>query len=341
MKRKLTLKLIAKELDVSISTVSKALRDSAEISEGTRQKIKAFAKLYNYKPNNIAISLKNKNTKNIGVIIPNIVHYFFTTVFRGIESYANSRGYNVIVCVSDESFGKEVLNMEMLANGSVDGFIMALSSETQKKNDYNHLKEVTEQGIPLVLFDSTTDEIQCDKVIINDEEIAYQAVKKMLSSGKKRIALFSTGSFYTVNIDRQAGYRRALIEQGLNVDEDLILELPNEEDKDFVKTFLETKKVDAVLVVNEISAVLAMGVVKNMGLRIPEDISFVGFTDGLLSKHVQPSLTSIAQHGDRMGETAAKMLIERVEAENEEDEEEVFRIEIIEATLIERESTFN
>jgi len=209
VRKKITLKDIAKELDVSISTVSKALKNSPEIGRDTKDKVQAFAKLYNYRANNIAISLKNKHTKNIGVIIPDIVHHFFTTVFRGIEKYANTKGYNVIVCVSDGSFDKEVINMDMLANGSIDGFIMALSSETLKKGDYNHLKEVTEQGIPLVLFDSTTNAINCDKVIINDEEIAFEAVRKMIASGKKRIALITSGSFYTVNYFREKGYRRA------------------------------------------------------------------------------------------------------------------------------------
>jgi len=156
LKQKITLKHIAKELDVSISTVSKALKNSEEISRDTKEKIQAFAKLYNYKPNNIAISLKNKRTKNIGVIIPDIVHHFFTTVIRGIENYANAKGYNVIVCLSNESFDKEVINMEMLANGSIDGFIMSLSAGTEQKKDFNHLKEVTEQGIPIVLFDRVT-----------------------------------------------------------------------------------------------------------------------------------------------------------------------------------------
>jgi len=341
VRRKITLKDIARELEVSISTVSKALKNSEEIGRDTKEKVQAFAKLYNYRPNNIAVSLKNKHTKNIGVIIPDIVHYFFTTVFRGIEKYANSRGYNVITCTSDGSFDKEVINMEMLANGSIDGFIMALASETQRKGDYNHLREVTEQGIPLVLFDSTTENIQCDKVIINDEQAAYEAVEKMISSGKKRIALFSTGSFYTVNKNRSSGYKRALVDNGFEVDENLILELPPEENIDAIVPFFKNNKVDAVLAVNEITAIHAMSIARKQGLRIPEDISFIGFTDGLLSKYSQPTLTSIAQHGDRMGEIAAEMLIERVEAEYEEDQEEVFRTEVIEATLIERESTIN
>lgn len=341
MRRKITLKDIARELEVSISTVSKALKNSHEIGRDTKEKVQAFAKLYNYKPNNIAVSLKNKYTKNIGVIIPDIVHYFFTTVFRGIEKYANSRGYNVITCISDGSFDKEVINMEMLANGSIDGFIMALSSETQLKNDFNHLREVTEQGIPLVLFDSITEEIQCDKVVIDDEKIAYEAVEKMILSGKKQIALFSTGSFYTVNKNREKGYRRALIDNGLEIDENLILELTPDENIDIIDPFLESNSIDAVLAVNEITAIHAMSTARKKGFRIPEDISFIGFTDGLLSKYAEPKLTSIAQHGDRMGEIAAEMLIERVETEYDEDQEEVFRTEIVEATLIERESTIN
>jgi len=145
LKPKITLKDIARELEVSISTVSKALKNSEEISRDTKDKIQAFAKLYNYKPNNIAVSLKNRRTKNIGVIIPDIVHHFFTTVIRGIEKYANAKGYNVLVCVSNEGYEREVINMELLANGSIDGFIMSLSTETQQKNDYNHIKEVTDQ----------------------------------------------------------------------------------------------------------------------------------------------------------------------------------------------------
>ncbi|MCP4974701.1 MAG: LacI family transcriptional regulator, partial [Maribacter sp.] len=223
MKRKITLKHIARELEVSISTVSKALKNSEEISRDTKEKVQAYAKLYNYKPNNVAISLKNKRTKNIGVIIPDIVHHFFTTVFRGIEHYANKLGYNVIVCVSDESFDKEVINMEMLANGSVDGFIMSLSAETQKKNDFNHLKEIMEQGIPTVLFDRVTNEIDCDKVLIDDKEAALLAVNKFIKNGRRKIALVTTEDYFSVSKAREAGYREALSTSNLKIDESLIL----------------------------------------------------------------------------------------------------------------------
>ncbi len=333
------MKHIAKELDVSISTVSKALKNSEEISRDTKEKVQAFAKLYNYKPNNIAISLKNKRTKNIGVIIPDIVHHFFTTVIRGIEKFANTKGYNVIVCLSDESFDKEVINMEMLANGSIDGFIMSLSSDTQLKNDYNHLKEVTEQGIPLVLFDRITNEVECDKIIIDDQLGAYVATKKLLDQGRKKIALITTQDYLSVSKARTEGFLKAIADSEDNAVEKLILKMPSMGmDESLFTTFLDGNDVDAVLCVNEIFAISAMRYLKLKGKRIPEDVSCIGFTDGLLSKYANPSLTAIAQHGDEMGKMAAEMLIEKIESENEE---ETYITKILEPTLIERDSTIN
>ncbi|WP_228236279.1 LacI family DNA-binding transcriptional regulator [Allomuricauda sp. M10] len=339
MKPKITLKDIARELEVSISTVSKALKNSEEISRDTKEKVQAFAKLYNYKPNNIAISLKNKRTKNIGVVIPDIVHHFFTTVIRGIEKYANAKGYNVIVCLSEESFDKEVINMEMLANGSIDGFIMSLSSETQQKGDFNHLKEVTDQGIPVVLFDRITNEIDCDKVIIDDELGAYMATKKFIEQGKKNIALITTDDYLSVSKARTQGYLKALKESKLGVDESKILRMPSMEmDEKGIKDFFDTHKVDAVLCVNEIFAVYSMRLAQQKGLKIPEDIAFIGFTDGLLSKYANPSLTVVSQHGEKMGEVSAMLLIDKVESE---EEEETYQTKILEPTLVIRDSIFH
>ncbi|NDV41711.1 LacI family DNA-binding transcriptional regulator [Flagellimonas sediminis] len=339
MKPKITLKDIARELEVSISTVSKALKNSEEISRDTKEKVQAFAKLYNYKPNNIAISLKNKRTKNIGVVIPDIVHHFFTTVIRGIEKYANAKGYNVIVCLSEESFDKEVINMEMLANGSIDGFIMSLSSETQQKGDFNHLKEVTDQGIPVVLFDRITNEIDCDKVIIDDELGAYMATKKFIEQGKKNIALITTDDYLSVSKARTQGYLKALKESELGVDQSKILKLPSMEmDETSIKKFMDSQELDAVLCVNEIFAVYSMRLAQQKGLKIPEDISFIGFTDGLLSKYANPSLTVVSQHGEKMGEVSAKMLIDKVESE---EEEETYQTKILEPTLVIRDSIFH
>ncbi len=180
---KLTLKQIAKDLNVSISTVSKALRDSYEISEETREKIKKYAKEKNYRPNSIALSLKNQKTKKIGIVIPEIVHHFFATVILGVERVANEKGYQVIITMSGESFDKEVVNMEMLANGSIDGFIVSLSKETMEKNDYHHLREAVNQGMPIVMFDRVSNDIACDKIVIDDVDAAGRAHRVSLAQG--------------------------------------------------------------------------------------------------------------------------------------------------------------
>ena len=338
MRRKVTLKQIAKELDVSISTVSKSLRDSPEISEDTRLKVQAFAKLYNYKPNNIALSLKNKKTKTIGIIIPEIVHHFFATVISGIEQVANESGYNVIVCLSDESFDKEVINMEMLANGSTDGFIMSLSKETQQKRDFHHLQEVINQGMPVVLFDRISNDIMCDKVIIDDQLAAYEATNFLISKGLKKIALLTTVDYVSVGKLRTDGYLNVLHDHGIEVDESLIIRIEDTEHCDEkINELLENQSIDAILAVNELFAVTAIKLAMSKGIKIPEDLSVVAFTDGIISKYSTPTITTISQNGIKMGRKAAEILINRLELEDEDDEH--YRTEIIETNLIIREST--
>lgn len=336
--KKLTLKQIAKELDVSVSTVSKALRDSTEISEETREKIKAFAKLYNYKPNNIALSLKNRKTKTIGVIIPEIIHHFFATVISGIEQVANEKGYHVIICMSNNSFDKEVINMELLANGSTDGFILSVAKETQQKQDYHHLQEVINQGMPLVMFDRVIDQIACDKVIIDDVIGARKAVQKLVDLECKRIALITTVDYVSVGKLRTQGYRSCLRENNIPLEENLILKIEDFDNSEAeIREFLETREVDAVFAVNEHFAVHAIKALKAKGLEVPRDVLVIGFTNGELSKHFIPSLTTVSQHGAEIGAQAAKLLIRKLE--NPEAEGEPFETIIVDTGLVEREST--
>jgi len=338
MKRKVTLKQIAKELDVSISTVSKSLRDSPEISEDTRQKVQAFAKLYNYKPNLIALSLKNKKTKTIGIIIPEIVHHFFATVISGIEHIANEKGYNVIVCLSDESFDKEVINMEMLANGSIDGFIMSLSKETQLKKDFHHISEVINQGMPVVMFDRVTNDILCDKVIIDDSLAAYEAVQDLLNNGFKKIGLITTVDYVSVGKLRTEGYLKALKSNGIMIDENLIVKIEDIDNcAEQIEKLMTNHPLDSIFAVNELFAVTAIKTAKKLNLKVPEDIAVIGFTDGIISNYSSPSITTVSQNGIKMGNKAAQMLIERLESE--EEEEEHYKTEVIETHLVQREST--
>jgi len=339
MKRKVTLKQIAKELDVSISTVSKSLRDSSEISEDTRKKVQAFAKLYNYKPNNIALSLKNRKSKTICIIIPEIIHHFFATVISGVEHVANKKGYNVIVCLSDESFDKEVINMEMLANGSIDGFIMSLSKETQQKRDFHHITEVINQGMPVVMFDRITNDILCDKVIIDDNLAAFNATQFLIDKGIKKIALLTTIDYVSVGKLRTEGYIKALQNNDISVDENLILKIEDTDNfESSIEALILNNDIDAIFAVNEIFAVTAIKTATRLGKKVPEDLSIIGFTDGIISKYSSPSITTVSQNGIKMGEKAAIMLIEKLEIV-EEDYEEQYKTEVIETELIEREST--
>ena len=338
MRKKVTLKQIAKELDVSISTVSKSLRDSHEISEDTRLKVQAFAKLYNYKPNNIALSLKNKKTKTIGIIIPEIVHHFFATVISGIEQVANENGYNVIVCLSDESFDKEVINMELLANGSTDGFIMSLSKETQQKRDFHHIQEIINQGMPVVMFDRVTNDVFCDKVIIDDQEAAFNAVQFFIDSGFKKIGLITTIDYVSVGKLRTDGYKKAIVSNGLGVDEELIVKIEDIENCSIkIENLIKNAKCDAIFAVNELFAVTAIKLATKNNLKVPDDISVIGFTDGIISQFSTPSISTVSQNGIKMGRKSAQMLIERLELEDEEDEH--YKTELIETNLIFREST--
>ena len=348
MKRKVTLKQIARELDVSISTVSKALRNSKEISQDTREKVQAFAKLYNYRPNNIALSLKNRKTNTIGVIIPEIVHHFFSKVISGIELVANIRGYNVIIGLSNESFTKEVINMDMLANGSIDGFILSISKETLLQQDYHHFNETINQGMPIVMFDRVVNEVNCDKVIVDDLKGSKNAVEKLISNGCKNIAIITTKDYVSVGKLRTQGYLEALQDNKIYPKSSLILKIDVRLDTEDhledlekeIEQLFSNKDLDGIFAVNELYAITAMKVARKYGMKIPEDIQIIGFTDGVLSKHATPGLTTVSQHAQKMGEKSANLLIDRLELDiDNELEDEHYQTVVIETELIERDST--
>ncbi|MFA5296753.1 MAG: LacI family DNA-binding transcriptional regulator [Lutibacter sp.] len=339
MKPRITLKKIAREFGVSISTVSKALKDSHEISEETRGKIKAFADFYNYKPNNLALQLRNQKTSVIGVIIPEIVHHFFSTVINGIEKYATEKGYNVMVCLSNESYEKEVSNMSVLTNGSVDGLIVSMARETQQNQNFKHFEALISDDFPLVLFDRINDDIQCDKVIIDDIGGAFKATNHLIEIGKKRIALITTLDFISVGSLRREGYLKALTNQGIKVDESLIYKIDDEKDlyEQIERVINVANPPDAILAVNEIYAAIALKTAKGKGLNIPKDIAIIGFTSGLISEFTYPPLTSVEQHGSLMGKQAAELLINRIENLAPADYQKV----VISPTLKIRKSTLS
>lgn len=338
MKPRITLKKIANEFGVSISTVSKALKGSHEISEEVRERIQAYADYYNYKPNNLALQLRNQKTSVIGVVIPEIVHHFFSTVIDGIEHYANKKGYNVMVCVSNESYEKEVLNFNVLTNGSVDGLIVSVARETQENKKYDHFISLVKDEFPLVLFDRIIDEIKCDKVVIDDIGGGYKAANHLLEIGAKRIALITTEDYVTVGSLRKDGYIKALKKKGLKVDKKLIYHIDDSKDlyHQIKKVINVSNPPDAILAVNEIYAANALIIAKEKGLSIPNDIAIIGFTSGLISEFTSPPLTCVEQHGYLMGEQAAELLINRIEQTAPKE----FKKEVISTNLKIRKSTF-
>ena len=340
MRPKATLKQIAKELGVSVSTVSKALSNSPEISEPTKIKVQEFAKLKNYKPNNIAVNLKSKRSKTIGVIIPNILNPFFAKVFSGIEKAANARGYNVITCISNESLKKEITAMDMLSNGTIDGFILSVADETQKEHEFKHFKDAIADDIPIVMFDRISEDVNCDKVIVDDFDSAVNAVNHLIKTGCKNIALISNIDNLSVGQLRAEGYLEALKANGLAINEDLILrcESTEELDEKFPAFFdIKGKKIDGVFALEESASVTAHKAVLKAGFRIPEDVQLIGFADGVWSRRLTPSLSTVSQHGPEIGEAAAETLINRLESK--EGEELPYETKVIKTELRQRDST--
>jgi LacI family transcriptional regulator len=338
MKVKATLKQIAKELNVSVSTVSKALNDSPEISDQTKIKIKEYAKLKNYKPNVIGLNLKNRKTKTIGVIIPNILNSFFAKVFSGIEKVADERGYNVIMCISNESLDKEAHTLEMLSNGTIDGFILSVSEEAQKRHDYDHFASIINDGTPIVMFDRIAEGIDCDKVVVDDFDSALNATKQLIDLGCMNIALFSSVDNLSVGKLRTEGYLKALKDNNIPMNEDLILRTDSEDDLNFrIQELSENCIIDGIFALEESDSVAALKYGLKRGSKIPEELSIIGFADGILaSRRLSPSLTTVSQHGVDIGEVAAKLLLDRLESK---EESKPYETVVIKTKLKERETT--
>lgn len=337
MKEKATLKQIAKQLGVSVSTVSKALNNSPEISDATKTKIQEFAKLKNYKPNITAINLKNRKTKTIGVILPNILNSFFAKVFTGIEKVAEEKGYHIITCISNESLEKEIHAMELLSNGTVDGFILSISEESQIKDYFEHFTDCINDDVPIVMFDRVTDKVKCDKVIVDDLDSAFDATQHLINIGCQKIALLSTIDNLSVGKLRAKGYFKALKQNQYVLEDNLIILTDSVTDFDKkLAMLLSSHTVDGIFALDEHAAVSSLQLGLENGYKIPENLSIIGFADGVWSKRLTPSLSTVSQHGPEIGEAAAQLLIEKLESKGVETS---YKTTIIKNELRERGST--
>ena len=341
-----TLKQLAKKLNVSVSTVSKALNNSDEISLETISKVQNLAKELNYKRNKTALSLKSNKTLTIGVILPDILNRFYAKVLYGIQIAAEELGYDIITFFSKESLEKEIDYLQIIATGSVDGVLLALSEETLNKNEFSHIKNLTLNNIPLVMLDRITDKISCDKVIIDDFDTIYNEVKSLVKMGRKKIGFITAINNLNVGKHRSNGYRKACVDFFGKFDDQLILKLVHQTNishiensehyrknaHDSIENFI-TKSVglDAIIAADNISGILAVNTASKLNMDIPKDISIVGFGDKLTSMLSLPQLTIINQHAVQIGKKSVKVLINRI---NSKSTDNTFVTEIIPTTTL-------
>ncbi len=330
-----TIKDIAKVLGISVSTVSRALKDHPDISEETRKQVKELARKLNYEPNALALSLRRNKSNTIGIIIPEIVHHFFSSVISGIEDVAYDSGYNVIVCQSNETYEREVINAQALLSNRVDGVLISISKTTL---DFDHFRNFTNQGIPMVFFDRVCPELNTDRVITNDEGGAFIATEHLINIGCKKIAHFAAPQNLLIGQGRLAGYLRALKQYKYNYDPNLVLhcdtmEQAEEKTIDFLNRFPD---VEGIFAVNDSTAIGAIKMIHKMGKRIPQDVAVIGFGDGPNALIVSPTLSTVEQKGYEIGAEAVKLLINKIENETPTDS---FQTKVITPNLIVRGST--
>ncbi len=334
----ITLKQLAKELNLSVSTVSKALNDSDEISDQTIQRVKEAAALRNYKPNKIASSLRTNRTKTIGVIIPDILNPFFANVLLGIEKEASLLGYNVITSISNETLKQEVTAMQFLADGSVDGFLVSVSRETQEKNEITHFQQILSEGYGLVMFDRTLASVSCDKVIIDDFGTVYKSVNYLLDQGAKNIAFFSSIDHLKIGKRRKQGYLKACEDREAKSTSVLCLRESTSYQQQ-IRKFLNTHpQTDAIFAADNTLGTIAVNMAVNLGIRVPDDISVIGFAGDETAVFSVPTLTTIDQGAEAMGAKAVRMLIGRLQKLHKKKNLDPV-IETLETSLVKRGSS--
>lgn len=334
-KGSVTIKDIAQELNISVSTVSRALADNPLVKPATRQAVKELAKKYNYRPNFTALSLRSNKTKTIGIIIPQLVHEFFSMVIRGIEDFAYSNGYNVIISSTHESYEREVIDTKALINGRVDGLLACVSKNT---SNYDHFKEFADRNLPLVFFDCICDEIDSPKVVLDDFEAGYQATKHLAEKGCHNIAYVGGPINLQINQDRYGGYKKALQEANLPVNDAWARHCDTgdyDDGAESIRDLIDQQAIDGLFAGTDMLAIGAIKTMKKAGLNIPKDVAVVGFSNWSIGTIYEPSLTTMSQPGYEMGQKAAELLIRQID----NPEQKLTDTFTLHSELIVREST--
>lgn len=335
-----TIKDIARELGISPSTVSRALKDHPDISVETKKAVNELAEKLNYQPNIVALSLRQSKTNTIGVIIPEIVHFFFSTVISGIEDIAYSAGYNVILAQSNESQTREISDIKALFNSRVDGMLMSVSRET---TNFDHIESIITKGVPIVFFDRVYDTPHASKILVDDFTGAKEATLHLIEQGCKRIAHIEGPPNLDISKQRLEGYKEALQENNIPYNKELVAICPSgtiEEGKTATEKLLSLKNPpDAIFATNDPAALGAMQAIKARGLNMPKDVAIVGFSNWFFSSLMDPPLSSVDQPGFEMGQEAAKLLIRQIEKQDKDDEEIAPETKILKTQLIIRASS--
>ena len=335
-----TLKQIAETLGISITTVSKALKNYPDVSEKTKQSVLDLANNLQYTPNSFAVNLRMKESKTIGLIIPEVVHHFFSSVVNGIIAEAEKNGYLVIILQSNESIDLEKKQVELLINKRVDGIILSLSNES---NDDLHLKEIIRREIPLVQFDKIAKLIPSSKVIINDQKAAFEATEHLINKGCKKIAHIRGPVNPQNAIDRFLGYKKALEKNNIPFDPKLVYTCNNvtfDEGKEFAAQIIkEHPDVDGIFVITDLVAVGVLAYLNEINIKVPEKIKIIGFSNWFMSQVITPKLSTVDQPSFEMGVQSFKLLLEEMNANKELIPFSPKTIELT-TTVIERESSF-
>ena len=312
-KKPISLKDIATEFNVSISTVSRALKDSYEISPELRNRIQAFAKERNYRPSPFAMSLLKNSSGIIGIIVPDLVTYFYASIISGISDMAKQKGYSVIIASSYEQYEEEKQCLENLINIRVEGVMACISQET---TDYSHFEALEELNIPLAFFDRVCLPDKFSSVVADNQESARIATEHLLQNGSKRVGFIGGADYLGIVKKRKEGYVEALQKYNIPIEEALIIceKMTPEEGCEATKRLLNLPNPpDAILAMNDTLAFAAMKEIKNNNLRIPQDIALIGYTDDTHSNYVEPALTAIAHNTYEMGTTACRLLLKQIQ----------------------------
>lgn len=312
-----TIKDIAKALGVSTSTVSRALRDSYEISAETKQLVLECAEKLNYSPNPIALSLKERRSRSIGVVVCEIANSFFSQVINGIESIAYDKGYNVIISQSNESYEREIMDLHYLSSRSVDGLLISLSTET---NDLSHLKSLHNKGLPIVMFDRVSQEIATHNVVVDNFKSAYEATEYLLKQGYKKIAAIANSEFLSITNERLAGYKEALGHFDVKYDPAYVKHcfyggmIFSEIEEAVNKLFTQKQKPDAIITMSDKLTTGCLKTLMRRGIIVPEDIALVGFSNSDITELLNPPLTVVRQPALEMGKAATELLLQLIES---------------------------